>query len=64
MTRRQLIGFAMAIRTNGEVRAVYLKPNRVGGVGRTLPAEIEGRAFALADPLACDASLTLRDFTS
>jgi hypothetical protein len=37
-----VIGFAMAIRTNGEVRAVYLKPNRVGGVGRTLPAEIEG----------------------
>jgi GNAT superfamily N-acetyltransferase len=57
-----LIGFAMAIPTNGELRAVYVKPNRVGGVGRALLAEIEGRAFALADQLACDASLNAEEF--
>jgi GNAT superfamily N-acetyltransferase len=57
-----LIGFAMAIPTNGELRAVYVKPNRVGS-GRALLAEIEGRAFALADQLACDASLNSEKFT-
>jgi GNAT superfamily N-acetyltransferase len=57
-----LIGFAMAIPTNGELRAVYVKPNRVGGVGRALLAAIEGRAFALTDRLACDASLNAEGF--
>jgi Acetyltransferase (GNAT) domain len=57
-----LIGFAMAIPTKGELRAVYVKPNPVGGVGRALLAEIEGRAFALADQLACDASLNSEEF--
>ena len=55
-TTGDLIGFAMAIPTNGKLRAVYVKPNRVSCVGRALLAEIEGRAFALADQLASDAS--------
>jgi hypothetical protein len=57
-----LIGFAMAIPMNGELRAVYVRPNWVGGVGRALLAEIERRAFALAEQLVCDASLNAEEF--
>jgi GNAT superfamily N-acetyltransferase len=57
-----LIGFAMAVPSKGELNAIYIKPNRVGGVGRALLAEIEGRAFALTDRLACDASLNAEEF--
>jgi Acetyltransferase (GNAT) family len=41
-----IIGFAMAVPSRGELRAVYVKPNLVGQVGRALLAEIERRAFA------------------
>jgi len=45
-TAREVIGFGMAVPSQGELRAVYVKPNPVGGVGRALLAEIERQAFA------------------
>jgi hypothetical protein len=52
-----IIGFAMAAPERNELLAVYVKPNRVGFVGRRLLAEIEDKAFATAEFLMCDASL-------
>lgn len=59
----QIIGFAMAIPSTNELRAVYVKPNSVGNVGRRLLAELEDRAVkAGARFLACDASLNAESF--
>jgi hypothetical protein len=58
----EVIGFAMAVPSKNELRAVYVKPNPVGGVGRALLAGIERQAFARTDRLACDASLNAEGF--
>jgi GNAT superfamily N-acetyltransferase len=58
----EIIGFAMAVPSKGELRAVYAKPNLVGLVGRALLAEIEKRAFATTEVLWCDASLNAEGF--
>ena len=44
-----IIGFAMANPSKNELLAVYVKPNSIGNVGRALLAEVEKRAFAVAD---------------
>jgi putative acetyltransferase len=58
----EMIGFAMAVPSKGELRAVYVKPNPVGHVGRALLATIEKRAFAATGLLWCDASLNAEAF--
>jgi Acetyltransferase (GNAT) domain len=58
----EVIGFAMAVPSTNELRAVYVRPNRVGRVGRALLAEVERSAFAQTDRLACDASLSAERF--
>jgi hypothetical protein len=57
-----IIGFAMAVPSRDELRALYVKPNAIGRVGQTLLAEIERQSFARADRLACDASLNAEAF--
>jgi hypothetical protein len=53
----EVVGFGMAIPPRQELRALYVKPNPIGGVGRLLLRSIEDQAFQLCDALACDASL-------
>lgn len=57
-----LIGFAMAIPAQQELRALYARPNTVGRVGRALLAELEAQAFETAECLVCDASLNAQRF--
>lgn len=58
----EIIGFAMAIPSKNELRAVYVKPNSIGNVGRALLAELEKRAFTVTEFLICDASLNAEKF--
>ena len=53
----EVLGFGMALPSREELRALYVKPNPIGGVGRLLLRSIEDQAFQLCDALACDASL-------
>ena len=50
------------IRSKNGLLAVYVKPNSIGNVGRALLAEVEKRAFAVAEFLICDASLNAEGF--
>jgi ribosomal protein S18 acetylase RimI-like enzyme len=61
-TDAAIIGFAMAIPSQAELRAVYVKPNSIGGVGRALLSELEYHAFKTVEYLACDASLNAAHF--
>jgi hypothetical protein len=58
----EITGFAMAIPSKNELRAVYVKPNSIGNVGRALLTEVEKRAFTVAEFLICDASLNAERF--
>jgi hypothetical protein len=53
----EVLGFGMAMPSLQELRALYVKPNPIGGVGRLLLRSVEDQAFQLCDALACDASL-------
>jgi len=57
-----LIGFAMAVPAQHELRALYVRPNPIGQVGRALLAALEAQAFEAADFLVCDASLNAEHF--
>ena len=53
----------MAAPSRNELRAVYVKPNSIGRIGRALLAEVEKRALnAGAEFLVCDASLSAEAF--
>ena len=56
------VGFAIAVPSREELRALYVKPNGAGRVGRVLLAELERRAFRTAKALNCDASLNAVPF--
>ena len=58
----EIIGFAMAILSNHELKALYTRPNPVGGIGRALLSEIENLAFQAAPYLVCEASLNAEGF--
>ena len=58
----ELTGFAMADLSNNELHALYVKPNRIGEVGRTLLAALENLAFEAVPFLVCDASLNAEKF--
>ena len=57
-----IIGVAMAVISKHELRALYVKPNQVGHVGRRLLAALEELAFAAVPFLVCDASLNAEAF--
>jgi putative acetyltransferase len=57
------VGFAMAIPSKNELRALYVKPNPLGNIGRILLVEIEKQAFeAGAQFFQFDASLNAEAF--
>jgi putative acetyltransferase len=58
----EIIGFAMAIPSQAELRAVYVKPNSIGGVGCALLRELEKHVFETVEYLTCDASLNAAKF--
>jgi putative acetyltransferase len=59
----EVIGFAIAVPSKNELRAVYVKRNPIGKIGTALLADVEQRAFnAGAEWLACDASLNAEAF--
>lgn len=58
----EVIGFAEAIPSKQELRAVYVRPNSVGQVGRWLLAELEELASKVTDTLTCTASLNAEAF--
>ena len=57
-----VIGFAVADPQAGELRAIYVKPNPVGHVGRALLFQVEERAFRTAEALTCVAALSAVEF--
>jgi GNAT superfamily N-acetyltransferase len=58
-----ILGFAMAIPALSQLRALYVKPNAVGHVGRALLGEIEAQAFGAGSPyLQFNASLNAEAF--
>jgi putative acetyltransferase len=57
-----IIGFAIAVPSNNELQALYVKPNLVGHVGRALLAAVENLAFETAPYLVCDAALNAARF--
>ena len=59
----EVVGYAIATPSKNELRAVYVKPNSIGHVGRALLAEVERRAFnAGTEFLVCSASLNAEAF--
>ncbi len=58
----EIIGFAMADLSKNELRALYVKPNSIGKVGRVLLAALEKLAFEAAPFLVCEASLNAEGF--
>jgi putative acetyltransferase len=59
----EIVGYAIAVPSENELRAVYVKPNPTRHVGRALLAEVEKRAFDRgAESLACSASLNAEAF--
>jgi hypothetical protein len=58
----EIIGFAMAILSKRELKALYTTPNPIGGVGRVLLGEIENLAFQATPYLVCEASLNAEGF--
>jgi len=61
-TGDDIIGFAIADLSSRELQALYVKPNQIGRVGRTLLAALEDIAFAAVPFLGCDASLNAEQF--
>lgn len=58
----EIIGFAMAALSRGELLALYARPNTIGNVGRDLLATIEHLVFQIAPLLVCEASLNAEAF--
>ena len=58
----EIIGFAMAALSMGELLALYTKPNRIGHIGRDLLAAIEPLVFQTTPLLVCEASLNAEGF--
>lgn len=58
----KIIGFAQAVPSMQELRAVYVRPNNFGQVGKWLLAELEKLASDLTDTLTCSASLNAEAF--
>lgn len=58
----EIIGYAMAALSKGELLALYARPNQIGGIGRELLAAIEHLVFEVAPLLVCDASLNAEGF--
>ena len=58
----EIIGFAMASLSKGELLALYAKPNRIGHIGRDLLAAIEELVFQIVPLLVCEASLNAEGF--
>jgi len=58
----ELVGYGVAVPPQGELRALYVKPNSIGRVGRALLSELEKLAFRTAEALTCDASLNAAGF--
>jgi hypothetical protein len=58
----EIVGFATAALSKGELLALYVRPNGIGKVGRTLLGAIENLAFETAPFLVCEASLNAEDF--
>ena len=58
----EVIGFAMAAPAKGELRALYVRSNRIGRVGRALLSELEKRAFETTEVLTCLAALNAVEF--
>jgi putative acetyltransferase len=57
-----LIGFASAALAKNELQTLYVRPNRIGNVGRALLAALEKIAFETVPFLVCDASLNAAAF--
>lgn len=58
----EIIGFAMAVLSSHELKALYTKPNPIGGIGGALLLEIENLAFQVTPYLVCEASLNVEGF--
>ncbi|MET0679004.1 MAG: GNAT family N-acetyltransferase [Bradyrhizobium sp.] len=58
----EIIGFAMASLSKGELLALYARPNRIGNIGRDLLAAIEQLVFQAMPLLVCEASLNAEGF--
>jgi predicted N-acetyltransferase YhbS len=59
----EIVGYVMAAPYKNELRAVYVRPNPIGHVGRALLAEVEKQALnAGTEFLACHASLNAEAF--
>lgn len=58
----EIIGFAMAALSKGELLALYARPNKTGNIGRDLLAAIEHLVFPAAPLLVCEASLNAEAF--
>jgi len=58
----KIIGFTMVVPAHHELQALYVRPNLIGSVGRTLLAAVETLAFEATEFLICDASLNAAGF--
>ena len=58
----EIVGFAMAVLSRHELKALYTRPNPIGGIGRALLEEIEHLAFQTVPYLVCEASLNAEAF--
>ena len=58
----EIIGFAMAAPSKGELLALYARPNQIGHIGRDLLAAIEPLVFQTTALLVCEASLNAEGF--
>jgi hypothetical protein len=58
----EIIGFAVAAISKGELQALYARPNPIGNIGTALLAAIEALAFRAVPFLVCDASLNAESF--
>ena len=58
----EIIGFAMAALSKGELLALYARPNQIGHIGRDLLAAIEPLVFQTTTLLVCEASLNAEGF--
>jgi len=52
----EVLGFASSIPTKEKLSAIYVKPNKIGHIGRSLLAELEARTFQTAARLTVLAS--------
>jgi hypothetical protein len=58
----EIIGFVMAVLSSHELKALYTRPDPIGGIGRALLSEIENLVFQTVPYLVCEASLNAEGF--